>query len=619
MGRHLVACSIAVGLAACSDPKVAITIRYPPANPAQGDLRDQLASLTVAVIQLPPVDGHPVDCEAVRYGAVSAQALDGGRRASASVLVDDASLDGIPRLGDKLFVLDGKDANGDRIAGGCDAKGDVTDDTTIELTAEIAPRVRLLGLDGIRDPTVAPADFSVALIQPWKQGGKFFGLGGVQLRVDARDLDRDQLDYARATSCAVDADCPGVALGVATLPISSTQATTGKALAPGPIELVVHAPWATEPLVVRAFQPLPALPSSPVVLAPAGVTRPNQTDPSWVVTTVGDRLRASAIHATAGANPVYRIVTAANRGGSLDLDKAVVPVGEPAHALVAVGSEVWTVTATGWRQLVFPAGANPMPTLTPGDGRTTEAATELHAIGRCGEVDGVLARFADDGPYVAFGGPRADDPVMPALQRVVAQVNGSALVPPRPQAQVVGNVCLTWRDGNVHQTLVLRRNSVLTLLNVDTANEMPSPISSGFVGYQLDDNRDGNLANDVTRLAGGSLDVTGPHLQSFTLTTIGTLVDDDGRLDGELTNLPTDTSVLELADAKLVASSHVVLDATRLQLTVLPADGRAPVTGLSAMIPGIAPKIVLVEIAANLHVAAVATSEQLALFRLEAP
>ena len=62
----------------------------------------------------------------------------------------------------------------------------------------------------------------------------------------------------------------------------------------------------------------------------------------------------------------------------------------------------------------------------------------------------------------------------------------------------------------------------------------------------------------------------------------------------------------------LVATSHQIIDETRVQLTYLARDGRAALTGLSPAVPGVAPIVAIERVTIGggvRHVAMVATSD----------
>lgn len=605
----------AAALAACSDPGLAIEIRYE--DPA---LRDHLTSLTLAVVELPPhPDGTPVACDEVRYGRVSRDQLDGGRRASASAGTGAGALTGVPRLGDKLVILEGRDADGARIAGGCAPLGDVEEDTRVVIDAEIVPRVRLVGESGvIRDPSAPPGNFVVGLYQPWREDNRVVGLGGRRVDVDLRDRAADRDVIASVTSCgAPGPDCASAsAPGQAAVPLEAIKQTLSPGIVPGPVEVIVRAPWLDEALVGRAYEPVPVVPGSEVYLAPVGMQRvPNQAAPSWsYVRDAG--LKAAAIYVSGGDARAYRIVLIENRGGELNLSRREILVTEPVFSLVAWRGEFWTRAASGWRKVNFAAG-----TLGPGLGGAGAAAIEMIAIEQCDDTgpEGLLVR-SDDGAYAVF-----DAPAVPHVNGGPTDQLGTftTIINAIDPGRVLGTLCLTYPTVGTRRAAVVRgeardplpgESKVATfLIRTGTPpGRLSSPVASGFLGYR----------DETWRLAGATLDVTGPRLVSYTLTGEQLLGGEDDRLDGELTTLPTSTAVADLdADGELdlVATTHEIVGESRVQVTYLAHDGRAPLTGLSPPYRGVAPTIVIEQVLGGAWIAAVATSDRLSIYTLEAP
>jgi hypothetical protein len=597
-----------VGMATvgCSDPSLAFDLRYGDPDP-----RPELASLTLAVVSLPDHDdGTPVTCGEVRFGRINPAVLEGGRRAEAVIptgdgVVSTAAIAGVPRLGDKLVLLTGRDASGRRIVGGCTAVGDITGDQTITVDAEVAPRLRLLGLNAPTDPTAPPRDFLLGAYQPWKQDGDFVVLAGAEVQVDARDRSGDRERFAACPGPS--GPCAQRGPGLMVVPITAANAVVGQTLQPGPVELTVRAPWVEEPLLVRAFAPLPRLGMSQK-LAPAATPRAiNQVSPSWSALS-GGGLRAAALHVTGGATPLRRIVLIDSPNGALRRRELAVP--EPIATLVtwqpATGlDELWTLTGSGWQRIGFDQGL-----LSPGVAPLAGPATELIMVAPCeddGALRGLMVRLGDEA-YQAFDEPKVPTVGAGELSAIVARVN--ALLPGR----VVAAECLSYPDG-VHRTVFVRRDDGTTEMVRGGAAKV-SPIVAGFVGYEDDDG-----AGDKTwRLAGSTLEVTGPRLQSYTLTAATELVEDDGRLDGELTNLPRTTQLGAIEGATVVITTHEIVDESRLQLTFPSGDERPPLTGVSPAIRGLQPRALLSVVplpgGGTRPVVALATSETLELFSL---
>lgn len=626
----------ALALTACADPELAISVRYEdPGLAPDLDDRGPLRSLTLAVIELPPhPDGSPVTCAEVRYGRISRDQLDGGRRTSASVLSGRAGLSGVPRLGEKLFVLDGRDVHGDRIAGGCLGHGDIEGDVALTVEAEIAPKIRVVGQRGVpRDPSAPPDDFDLGVYQPWPGDDGVVGLGGRVVEVDLRDRVADRAQIATATSCgdagpACVGDIGGT--GFATVPLMGALRQLTPALQPGPVEVTVRAPWAETPLVVRAFQPLEKVADAAKLLGPTRDSH-NQAAPSWAVVRNGG-LRAAALYVTGGDTPVYRIVVfSANDQYALNRHEII--ADEPIRSLVAWHDQIWTRAASGWRQVDLMNY-----TLGAAIGGVGVAATEMIAVAPCvGQQtgqgpphmpetipDGILIR-SGDGPYAVYDGPnQPHTETNDVLAAVTADVNRL------DDRRVLSTVCMTYPGFGLRRTVVVRGQLPPTIAMPDptvgtylirsgmTTGLSVSPIGAGFVGYSAGGETD---LNDW-RLAGAALDVTGPRLASFALTTQQFFGGDDGRLDGDLTTLPASTSVADLDGDKaidVVATAHEIVDESRIQVTYLAKSDRPALTGLSPPFRGVAPRVALERLPmGQRYVAMVATSEVVAVFYLEA-
>lgn len=604
-GLLLVACAT---LAACSDPSLAIEVRYD--DPA---LPGQLRSMTIEVVALPAKDGLPRTCDDVRYGRISRDELDGARRASAAA---GQVLAGVPRLGDKLVLLEGRDAGGVRIAGGCEALHDIDADLTLPVAAELAPRVRII--DANSDPSASPGDVRLAVGTPWRDGAAARPLANVELEVDVLDRAARATPRARATVCSGDGPggaCPG---DDPTGAVQVRLAGVADDLVPGPVELRVRPPWADAPLTVPSFQALDAI-DRETLAGDVTIGLPNQAAPSWAVVRTEAGVRAAAIHA-AGTPPRYRVIELDLAAGQRELERHEVDAGEPVHALAVWNDAIVTLTASGWRAL---ASRDGVVTLTPGVDGSGEAASELVTLDRCasngpngGPPLGLLVRTAA-GPYAAYDAPgvphtATDD----TLATFTARVN--RLLPGR----IVDTLCLTYPAAldrvAVVRSIIRQGNQDMiatTLVRVHQDDVAVSPIVSGFLAYP--DHGTGLDAAGPWRLAGAVADITGPRLASYTLAGVQGLADDDGRLDGELTSFPTS---MALADAggdgtiDMIATAHEVLGDSRVQLTFPATSGAPALTGLSPAIRGGAPLVLVSDAGGDHWLAAVATTEQLVLF-----
>lgn len=606
----------AVALAACSDPELTVTIVHD--DPA---LEARLASMTVSVIELPANDdGTAVTCDQVRYGRISRDRLDGGRRASTAA---GGRLTGVPRLGDKLVLLEGRDVDRARIAGGCEPLHAIEADTDVAIHAELAPRLRLVGLGGqARDPSQPPGDFEVAVFAPPVDGAPPVGLAGQVLEVDVRDrkADRAAARPARFTSCGTAAaPCPRIdSVGLTTIAVADVVAGLAPPIRPGPVEIDVRAPWADEPLVVPAFEPLPLLAQQ--ALAPSGLGRtPNQAAPSWAVLRGPAVIHAAAIYVVGDPAPEYRVIVLDIALDPLALVRHELLVDEPIYSLVAWNGKFWTRTARGWRS-IDPTS----PVLSPPSNDPGEAATELIAIEKCDPSgpEGLLVR-ARTGGYVAF-----DRPGQPHLQPLDDLGKLTRLINVITPGRIATTLCLTYPNLGTRRAVVVRgvdsdqmsnEAAATFLVRANPPDRALAPVTAGFLGYP-DHVDDSGQPVAPWRLAGAVAGVTGPRLASYTLTTFLALGGDDGRLAGELATLPIATDLGDLdgdGAIDVVTTSHEILDQSRIQITYPAVDGRAALTGLSPAVRGTAPLVLLGhDSRTSQDVVTVATSDLIAMFDL---
>jgi hypothetical protein len=243
----------------------------------------------------------------------------------------------VPRLGEKLVLVEGRDRGGSRIAGGCEPLGDVEADTRLVITAEVVARVRSVpASQGVAfDPSSPPTSFPVALLRPWRDGGGLLGIGGVDVEIDLRDRAADRERIATVTSCGGTgpACTAGVVEGLATVPLTMVKDTLVPPLAPGPVEVVVRAPWTEEPLVVRAFEPPTPSTRATVNLAPAATPRAENLVPAPWAFLRDDGLTGAAVFVSDATERSYRIVLVDSVAEQLVLRRRELEVAEPVFAV----------------------------------------------------------------------------------------------------------------------------------------------------------------------------------------------------------------------------------------------------------------------------------------------
>lgn len=155
--------SRAVGLAAalalftgCGTPELELVFSVPP---PYGDAIQEVVLKIYA-----PRGSSAFDCEALAFGRVE----EGVSRGS---LVDEIRvrdegvlpLSDVDRAGDKVFLVDGLDAEGAAVVRGCEMLGEVDRDVTVTVTAEPATRLSLVDAPSLSRPVGAPLEGPITL------------------------------------------------------------------------------------------------------------------------------------------------------------------------------------------------------------------------------------------------------------------------------------------------------------------------------------------------------------------------------------------------------------------------------------------------------------------------
>jgi hypothetical protein len=415
--------------AGCSDPTITIAIDWSP-HPG---LRDQVTEVRVTVNTL-----TDQACATLRDGDVDDAELALGLQAAVT-FPNGASahaIDGVPRLGPKLFVLEGYDAEHRRIAAGCRDHGDIDADVELAIVAEPVIVTRV----------VLTPDQSPSLTLPrTTRGGP-----GDRLTFYARELAAGHAALgapARFALRTIDhpADLP---FGEATLVDETTgefggdlpQAIPADASAAvGPVELVLRVPWPDRVQRVAAFVPAAVLAAPRTIAA----TETNAVRPDWAFVTAGppDDVVAASLVEVAGQPRRIAVITERNKT-LVRVGAITSTVTSEARALTGfrrpAGSTIVTLTGDGWYQ-VDPATPALVP-LAPGPGAT---ADELVAMPSCANplVDaGLLVRTAAGWQGFTAPGPTpaaSDEPVGALAQRL------SAFWTAQPGAVLEDVLCVT--------------------------------------------------------------------------------------------------------------------------------------------------------------------------------
>lgn len=356
--------------AGCSDPTIAIAIdwtRYPALDPNVTELRITVNTLT---------DRR---CDALARGDVSASDLALGLQTAVAFANDHRAhaIDEVPRLGAKLFVLEGYDGTHRRIVAGCKDHDDI--DADLELAIEAKPVVATRVL---LDPEQTP---SLTLPRDGASGP------GDKLTFYAREVAAGHAAFAEDAPFALRtvAHPTDISAGTATLTDAENGVFTGALpmempdgadTAVGPVELVLRVPWVERVERLAAF--VPAAPLGSVRTVPNDQV--NAIRPDWAfvtqATTDGDDVLAAALVEIAGQP--RRIAVARENG------RALVPVGTITSAVSAearalarmrtpAASQLVTLTSGGWYAV------GPGPALVPVAAGPGMVADELVAMPNC--------------------------------------------------------------------------------------------------------------------------------------------------------------------------------------------------------------------------------------------
>ncbi len=218
-----------VVLGACQDPTVSVRVTVPS---APSDYHD----LTISVTVLAPSAGHPIDCDALAFGDETPEAIQLAEVTGVTFVQSDPGdvpIDGVPRLGTKLWLAEGRDDHGVLEVAGCATEGDIESDDTVTIDTEPAATIQLEPL---------PADAPV----PEMLGAAVrdaFGepLGGRAMHWNVYGPAGANLDG--------DLEAETIADGTVQLSLDAPPR-------PGPVSIQVRARWAAvQPAVAAAFDP----------------------------------------------------------------------------------------------------------------------------------------------------------------------------------------------------------------------------------------------------------------------------------------------------------------------------------------------------------------------------
>ena len=329
-------------LAACTDPSFDVKINFEvltPEDDTDKELQGLVTELTVSVIDAEAAGeaaglGHDAECDDVAFGRIDAQVLQGARRASASVL-DSPRISGVPRLGVKLVIAEGRSGNGRLFGAGCTRWEDVDGDAEVPVFVEVAPVARLFTRDQ------SPSDslpMRVVVTAPWDD---LVALGGRAAIAELHTKGAAVLETPLAlTSDDGVTNTPGFTLGE-----------------PGPAQTLVRVRWAEDVLRVPSFRTWPTVASTDGARITLSTSPTNRVAPTWVIgrpTVMGmgmDMMTWAAaglqVSATTGAE---EILVAFRRVDNGLLQRVVIAApGTRTQAFWA--SRIVTIRTTSWEQI----------------------------------------------------------------------------------------------------------------------------------------------------------------------------------------------------------------------------------------------------------------------------
>jgi hypothetical protein len=367
-------------LGACQDPTVSVRVTVPSAP-------STYENLTISVTVLAPAAGQPIDCDTLAFGEVTPEAIQLAEVTGVTFVQSDPGdvpIDGVPRLGTKLWLAQGHDDDGVLEVAGCATEGDIDSDDTVTIDTEPAATIQL---EPLAADAPVPDMLGVAVRDAFDAP-----LEGRAVHWDVYGPASADLDGDQELATAAD--------GTVKLPLDAPPR-------PGPVSIQVRARWAAaQPAVAAAFEP------------PDGMGfNVDRTCTVAVDTLTVDNSAWHPIHAGGDAglaglarNEMRAYLYAASWDGAVATDDCTPDLGptvaftvlragtgHPADRLITMTASTWNETAVtkpaGSVQLV--PGAS-LPWTNPGAFPPVALAT----VPTCGTDDGaddvVLAQLVND-------------------------------------------------------------------------------------------------------------------------------------------------------------------------------------------------------------------------------
>lgn len=482
-----------LALAACSDPSVEVTFDIPaPYRPAVTDVSLQ--------ILVPPV-AEPFTCDDLAFQQVSEIAIVASRAQEVRTRPRGSlALQGIPRLGPKLFFVQGLDQDGVAIVAACAEVGDIDEDTAVVLHGE--PVV------AVSSPAVAPGN-----PLPERVGVTVADTSGVLLQdIEVRWTIAAPGGALAPESAATDAD-------------GRVEIRTPADLLPGPVALDISARWQrSAPQSVIGFTEAPIMFQASLP-GEQPQTTVGRTEALYQVGNIGPNGEAGFVglgppgSVTEGRQVylAYRPRTPVDAAFHVAISDPLVNV----HSIgLAKGDQRDRVVAINGLQLIDISpidGSTTATLLTPTPG---SLATRILPAGACGDAqagsDVLLVSFADDtvAAYRADDGGRVSDHPL-------------ALNPPTPHPIASG--CVHDIGKALRRTVVYASEGFQqSIVSVDDQGGVARgqwatyPAGIGFLPAYRD--------SELSLLLGASVSIEGTAIGRYQLVIV-----DQSQLDLELT------------------------------------------------------------------------------------
>lgn len=498
-----------VVLAGCTDPSVHVSVVVASAP------RDYAPHLETLAISVLATEEAGVDCEAIAYGEVDREALALAEVTGVTLLrgddVADVPITGVPRLGHKLWLAEGRRADdGLAVIAGCAEQGDIEDDAEVTIVTEAVAQVTLA-------PHQADAPVPASL----------------HVAVD------DGLDDPEPLA---DRPVRWTIYGSGIAPIVGDPTTTGDdgtvelALAPpdvfGPASIQVRARWARDlPELTTAFEGVPAASLSINRTCTGSLADTLAVDSaSWSQFRLADRLAIAGLARDATRTRLY--VASWDGAAAADVCSADLPgvttftilrseTTDPVDRLLVATPTLWVETEVDV--------AGDALTLTPRattawDNPGATAPVALVTMRACrrevGDDDYVLAQLDDD-TVIALDrdGHAVDEPFAAKLSAALPGLGNGPLRP-----RIVKSGCIAQHEDGAPplravivafvRTSDIAPGVLPRLLAIDdpqdhfTSVMVPSIGATAFTPVELDD----------PLLLGGAIDPTGAKVVRWKLT-----------------------------------------------------------------------------------------------------